>query len=65
MIGFRQITGAVLCVLTVASAALAIGGVWGFIDGDTAGQLFGTFLVVGLTTVCLGYVVSKFFGRKP
>lgn len=63
--GFRRIAGGVLASLILASAVLAIGGIWGFIAGDTAGQLFGTFIVVGGATVGLSYVVSSFFDRAP
>lgn len=62
---FLRICGAVLVILILASAILAVAGIWGFIRGDTAGQLFGTFFVVGLATIGLGYTVSKFFGQVP
>lgn len=62
--GFRQIAGGVLSLLIAASAVLAIGGIWGWIEGDTAGQLFGTFIVTGGATIGLSYVAASFFDRK-
>lgn len=62
---FRKVAGGVLAVLILASAVLAIAGVWGLIQGDTAGQLFATFLVTGGATAGLTYVVETFFGKKP
>lgn len=57
----RKVCGATLAVLTLASAGLAIGGIWGAIPGDTAAQLFGTFLVVGGASIGITYIAEKFF----
>jgi len=57
----RIVCGIVLAVLTLASAALAIGGIWDMIPGDTAGQLFATFLTVAGAAVGVTYIADKFF----
>ncbi len=57
----RTISGIVLAVLTASSAFLAVGGIWGWVEGDTVGQMLGTFFVVGLATIGLTYVAKVFF----
>ncbi len=60
---FKNMTGAILVSLIASSAFLAIGGIWGWVRGDTAGQLIGTFFVVGLATVGASYVSNTFFKK--
>jgi hypothetical protein len=55
------VCGATLVILTVASAGLAIAGIWGAIEGETAGQLFLTFVTVGLTSSGVTYIADSFF----
>ena len=57
----RRVCGATLVILTVASAVLAIAGIWGAIEGETAGQLFLTFVTVGLTSSGVTYIADSFF----
>lgn len=57
---FKKFTGYVLVLMIMFSAVLAIGGIWGWIRGDTAGQLFATFCVIGGSAVGLGYATDKF-----
>jgi len=57
----RMICGAILAVLTVSSAGLAIAGIWEMIPGDTAGQLFATFLTVSGAAFLVTYIADKFF----
>jgi hypothetical protein len=49
--------------LIASSAFLAVGGIWGWVKGDTAGQLIGTFFVVGLAVVATSYVANSFFKK--
>jgi hypothetical protein len=60
---FRNMTGAILASLIASSAFLAVGGIWGWVKGDTAGQLIGTFFVVGLAVVATSYVANSFFKK--
>lgn len=60
---FMKTAGVVLIILILASATLAIGGIWGFIRGDTASQLFGTFLVVGGAVIGVSYAVTAFINK--
>jgi hypothetical protein len=55
------VCGATLAILTVASAGLAIAGIWGAIEGETAFQLFLTFVTVGVTSSSVTYIADKFF----
>lgn len=57
----RVVCGAVLAILTLASAGLAIAGIWEMLPGETAAQLFGTFVTVGGTTVAVTYIADTFF----
>jgi len=57
----KRVCGATLAILTVASACLAIAGIWGAIEGQTAGQLFLTFVTVGLTSSSVTYIADSFF----
>ena len=61
---FRSIAGWVLSGLMCSSAILAVAGVWGFIGGETVGQLLLTFLVIGVATIGLSYVTTTFFENK-
>jgi hypothetical protein len=60
----NQITGIVLVALTIASAALALGGVWGVVDNDTAWKLFLTFIVTASTTGAVAGIADKFWSEK-
>lgn len=57
----KRVCGATLGVLTVASAALAIAGIWGAVPGETAFQLFMTFVTIGCATNAVTYLADKFF----
>lgn len=57
----RRVCGIVLAGLTLASAALAIGGIWGFIPGETAGNLFLTFVTVAVASVAVTHIADSFF----
>jgi hypothetical protein len=57
----RRVCGGVLAALVVASACLAIGGIWGAIPGDTAMQLFATFLTVAGAANGIAYIADQFF----
>lgn len=57
----NQITGFMLIALTVGSAALAVGGIWGVIEGEKAFQLFLTFVVTGATTSAVATIADKFY----
>jgi len=65
MLTLNQITGVVLSTLTVASALLAIGGIWGAVDPDVAIQLFLTFVVTGATTSAVTKIATHFYKDKP
>jgi len=56
----RRVCGATLAILTVASAGLAIAGIWGAIEGETAFQLFLTFVTIGVTSSSVTYIADKF-----
>jgi hypothetical protein len=60
----KNIVGLVLASLTFSSALLAIGGIWGFIQGETVWQMLLTFFVVGMATIGLSYVTTAFFEDK-
>lgn len=57
----KNLVGGVLASLVLFSAFLAVGGIWGVIEGDKAAQLIGTFFIVGLATMGLSYVANTFF----
>jgi len=57
----RVVCGAVLAILTLASAGLAIAGIWEMLPGETAAQLFGTFVTIAGTTVAVAYITDTFF----
>jgi hypothetical protein len=59
---YKYVIGVVLTVLVLLSAFLGIGGVWGWIKGDSAWQVFLTFLIVGGTVAVVTYVAHAFFG---
>lgn len=60
----RVVCGAVLALLTLASSGLAIAGIWELIPGETAAQLFATFLTVAGTTVAVTYIADTFFSGE-
>ena len=60
---FKNVFGVVLGTLITASAGLAIGGIWGWIEGETAWQLVSTFFVVGVATIGISYITSTFFNN--
>jgi hypothetical protein len=53
--------GVVFIGIVLACTVLAIGGVWGFIQGETAWQLFGTLVVVAIGLGAAGGLIDKFF----
>jgi hypothetical protein len=57
----NQITGIVLVALTFGSAALAIGGVWGAVQEETAWRLFWTFVITAMTTGGVAKIADKFY----
>ena len=57
----NQITGLVLVGLTVASAVLGMGGVWGIVDDEVGGKLFLTFVITAVTTGCVAGIADKFW----
>jgi len=57
----NQITGIVLVSLTIGSAALAIGGVWGVVQEETAWRLFATFVITAMTTGGVATIADKFY----
>jgi hypothetical protein len=61
---FKIVAGWTLSILTVISALLCIAGIWGWIKGDTVGQLLGTFMVIGGCTIGLSYVMKSFFSSE-
>ena len=65
MFTLNKITGIVLILLTVASAILALGGIWGAVNSDTAFQLFFTFVVTGVTTSAVTTIATHFYKEKP
>lgn len=65
MLTLNQITGLVLSLLTLASAFLAIGGIWGAVEPGIAFQLFLTFVVTGATTSAVTSIATHFYKDKP
>ena len=57
----NQITGVVLVSLVVASAVLAVAGVWGFVGDEIDGKLFTTFLIMGAMTFAVCGVADLFW----
>jgi hypothetical protein len=57
----NQITGIVLVALTIGSATLAIGGVWGVVEEQTAWRLFATFIITAMTTGGVATIADKFY----
>ncbi|NBW11918.1 MAG: hypothetical protein EBR82_28185 [Caulobacteraceae bacterium] len=57
----NQITGIVLVLLTIASAVLAMGGVWGVVDDETGRKLFATFAITAATTWSVAAIADKFW----
>ena len=57
----NQITGAVLVSMVIASAVLAIAGVWGFVGDGIGGKLITTFLIVGAMTFAVCGAADQFW----
>lgn len=57
----KRACGAILALLVVGSAGLAVAGIWGAIDVDSAGQLFLTFVTVGAASSSVTYIADQFF----
>jgi hypothetical protein len=57
----NQITGIVLVLLTIASAVLAMGGVWGVVDEETGWKLIFTFVITAATTGAVAGIADKFW----
>jgi hypothetical protein len=55
------VTGCTLVVLTLASAALGLAGIWGMVDEDTAAKLFASFLVTAFAVGVVTFIADKFF----
>jgi hypothetical protein len=65
MLTLNKVTGVVLVTLTVLSAFLALGGIWGAVDSDTAFKLFFTFVVTGVTTSAVTKIAEHFYKERP
>lgn len=61
---FKKIAGGTLVVLAIGSSFLGVAGIWDFIPGDTAFQLFGTSVVLAGGIMATSYVVDAFFNEK-
>lgn len=57
----NQVTGIVLVTMTIGSAALAVGGVWGVVQEETAWRLFATFVITAMTTGGVATIADKFY----
>ena len=60
----KSILGTILGVLIFLSALLSIAGIWGAVEGETVGQLLGTFFVLGIAVLCGSRISNSFFDDK-
>lgn len=61
---FRKVAGGTLVLLALGSSFLGVAGIWDFIPGDTATQLFGTAVVLAGGIMATSYVADAFFNEK-
>lgn len=57
----NQIVGMILVCLTLASAMLGMGGVWGVVDDETGWKLILTFVITAATTGAVASIADKFW----
>lgn len=62
---FKKLSGVVLILMILGSAMLALAGTWGWITGDTATQLFATFLIVGGSAIGISWATETFLNPSP
>lgn len=61
----KQVIGATIIFIVLLCTLLAIGGIWGLVDGDTAWQLFWTLCVVAIGLGTAGHLGDVYFKDAP
>ena len=60
----KQAIGTTMIVIVLLCTVLGVCGVWGFVEGDTAWQLFWTLLVVAIGLSAASGMIDVFFSDE-
>ena len=60
----KQVIGVTIILIIVICTALAVGGIWGLVSGDTAWQVFYTLIALAAGLGTAGRLVDIYFRDK-
>lgn len=60
----KQIIGSCMIFIVLICTLLGVGGIWGFVEGDTAWQCFWTLVVVAIGLGVASSMIDVYFKDK-
>jgi len=61
----KQTIGSLMILIVLACTLLGVGGIWGFVNGDTAWQCFWTLVVVAIGLGTASGMIDVYFKDRP